>query len=333
MRRVVGTVLVALGAFLIVVAILLPTYVASALVKTPLDQYSTTTATASGATVFDAATLSERQGVDLEATRAVRSDTKRGSVDRVVLDVFVRVTDGSGKELTLTSDRVATDRRTGEAIACCDESVNGAPVAHKGLTYKFPIGTEKRDYTYFDITAKRPYKARYVRTERINGLSTYLFQVAVDPVKVSELEVPGSLVKSDKPSVTVDRYYTNLRSIWVEPDSGVIVKGQEEQKQTLRDENGEDAVTVLEANLVFDDETIKKQVAAAQSSKGTIARLTSILPLVAGLFGVVMLLAGIALLLRPADASAAHAPPQPPNPGSPGHVAGAPTTGASVPHD
>lgn len=332
MRRVVGTVLVTLGAFLLVVAILLPTYVASALIKTPLDQYSTTTATASGATIFSVATLSERENVDLEAIRAVRSDTKRGSADRVVLDVFQRLTDASdGKDLNLTSDRVAMDRRTGEAVACCDEAVNGTPVAHKGLTYKFPIGTEKHDYTYFDITAKRPYKARYLRTERINGLSTYLFQVSVDPVKVSESTLPGSLVKSDQPSVTLDRYYANVRSIWVEPASGVIVKGQEEQKQTFRDENGEDVITVLEANLVFNEETIKNQVKAAQDSKGRIALLTTILPLVAGLLGVVMLLAGIALLLRRAE-TPRPAAPQPPNPGTPGMAPPA-QSGAPVPHE
>ena len=40
------------------------------------------------------------------------------------------------------------------------------------------------------------------------------------------------------PTVTVPRFYDNLRTVWVEPVTGVIVKGQEVQHQVFRDAAG-----------------------------------------------------------------------------------------------
>ena len=67
-------------------------------------------------------------------------------------DVFVKVVDEDGQLVTATTDRVALDRSTSEAVNCCDESLNGAPTKHEGIEYKFPFDAEKKTYQYFDTT-------------------------------------------------------------------------------------------------------------------------------------------------------------------------------------
>ncbi len=45
--------------------------------------------------------------------------------------------------------------------------------------------------------------------------------------------------------------------MWVEPVTGVIVKGQEEQHQVFRDAAGADAVTLVDVTLTFNEKTQK----------------------------------------------------------------------------
>jgi hypothetical protein len=303
MRRVVGGVLLALGSFLIVAALMLPTYAESGLVKIPLDQFSETVAEADGATVFSTKTFAEEQGVKLIATRRVKSDVKSGSSDRVVFDVFLRVEnpalevdDPKNRVISGGTDRVALDRRTSEAVACCNENVNGKDTKHKGLTYKFPFNTEKKTYQYFDNTSLRSYPIRFVDTEDVNGIEAYKFQMTVDPVEIGTVPLAKVIDKNSTES-DAPRFYSNTRTIWVEPRTGVIVKGQEDQKHTARDADGEDAITLVDASLVWNDETIEKQTGEAKKSLDRINMLTRTLPIGLGIAGAVLVLVGLALLL------------------------------------
>lgn len=301
MRRVVGGVLLALGSFLLVAALLLPTYAEARLVKIPLDQFSETVAEADGATIVIPPTFEEKDGVKLVATRRVKADTKNSSEKRVVFDVFVRVedadrvvTDPKLRVITASRDRVALDRRTSEAVTCCNERIDGTDVEHKGLTYKFPFGTEKKTYQYFDNTAKAAGPIRYVGSEQLEGQEVYKFEMNVEPVKIGELPL-GKLIGSTE--TNAPRFYTNTRTIWVEPVSGVIVKGREEQLHTLRNEAGEDKLTLVKADLIWNDATIKKQSDTAKDSKDRIGLVTRVLPLTLGVLGGVLVVFGLVLLV------------------------------------
>ncbi|MDG4835692.1 DUF3068 domain-containing protein [Micromonospora sp. WMMD967] len=298
MRSTSGAILVGVGTFLIVGAVATPLVVAPALVKVPLDQSSVTVSTAQNATVLDFGTLSERSGVNLTAHRAVRGDVKDGNADRAVFNVGVRVIDDADKEITLSTDRVALDRRTAMAVACCAEDINGAPFKHEGLTYTFPFGTEKKTYQYFDNTARKAYPAKYVSTEKLQGLTVYKFEMAVEPVQISEIKVPGSLLGSTEQVVNAGRYYANTRTLWVEPDSGVIVKGQEKQLQTLRDGTGADKIKIIDADLAFTEDTQKQQAKAAKDARGQINLLTTVVPVILGLLGLALVLIGVYLVVR-----------------------------------
>ncbi|TWG15181.1 DUF3068 domain-containing protein [Micromonospora taraxaci] len=298
MRSTSGAILVGVGTFLIVGAVATPLVVAPALVKVPLDQSSVTVSTAQNATVLDFGTLSERSGVNLTAHRAVRGDVKDGNADRAVFNVGVRVIDDADKEITLSTDRVALDRRTAMAVACCAEDINGAPFKHEGLTYTFPFGTEKKTYQYFDNTARKAYPAKYVSTEKLQGLTVYKFEMTVEPIQISEIKVPGNLLGSTEQVVNAGRYYANTRTLWVEPDSGVIVKGQEKQLQTLRDGTGADKIKIIDADLAFTEDTQKQQAKAAKDARGQINLLTTVVPVILGLLGLALVLIGVYLVVR-----------------------------------
>jgi hypothetical protein len=299
MRRVVGAVVLALGTFMVVAAILLPTYVASNLVTTPLNQYTVSVATSDDATVFDVDSLSVQQHVPVEATRTVRADVGASTDDVVVFDEFLVLENTTNdKQITFSSDRVGLDRRSAKAVQGFGASVDDEPTNHVGLEYKWPFDAEKQSYQYFDTTTKKAYNARYVDSENVNGLEAYKYQMEIPATKIGELDVPGNLVGSSAPDVKADRYYSNTRTVWVEPKTGVILKGQENQKQTLRDAAGTDKVTLFAGTLTFDQQTIDEAVSQAKDSINKINLVKTVLPLVVGIVGVILIIVGLFLALR-----------------------------------
>ncbi len=297
MRRPVGLVLLALGVAFLVLAPLLRFYAYPALAKAPLDQDSQTTSIAPDATYLNIGELRVVEGATLTATRRVRGDVAAGTGDRAVWDVFVRV-ENEGALVTASTDRVAFDRATSEAVSCCGESLNGEPVEHQGIEYKFPFDAGKKTYQYFDTTLGAASDMVYKGSEKLEGLSVYRYEQRIEPTKIAELDVPGTLIGRSETSVSVDRFYSNLRRVWVEPATGVIVKGQEEQLSTLRDDTGQDVLTVTEANLTFSDETIAEQVATAEDNKRSLGILRTLGPAVLGLLGLILTIVGLVLVTR-----------------------------------
>lgn len=300
MRRVVGYVLLGLGAFMLVLAPMLRWYALPALLKTPIDQFAESFAPGTG-TVFNPATVSEEQDVRMIAHRTLRGDVAASSDNVGVWDESLLLERRDGGLINATTDRVAWDRKTGYAVNCCNENVDGVPTRHKGLSYKFGFHSKKQSYLFFDTTAKKAFPMRYRSSETIQGLTVYKYVQRVPVTKIGQLEVPGSLVgQPDTPSVTAPRYYDNIRTVWVEPLSGVIVKGQEQQHQVLRDASGQDAVTLIQVTLTFDQRTQRNQANLAKDARSQAALLGTWLPLGLFLGGIVLVVVGI-LLLRPRE--------------------------------
>ena len=303
MRRTVGLVLLALGVAFLVLAPLLRFYALPNLATAPLDQDSQTVSVAENATFLDIGALEQRTGQTLTATRRVRGDVAAGGDNTAVYDVFLRVDDAQGNLVTATLDRVAFDRRTSLAVHCCGEALNGEPTRHEGIEYKFGFGVEKKTYQYFDTTLAKATDMKYASSEKIEGLNTYKFVQRIEPTQIAELEVPGNLIGRTETTVPVQRFYSNTRTVWVEPKTGAIVKGQEEQFSTLRDDSGTDKLTVTEANLVFTPATIKEQAKTAKDGARSITLLGTIGPIALVLLGLVLAGLGLAMALsgRPED--------------------------------
>lgn len=302
MRRAVVYVLTGLAVFLLAIAGLLRFYVVPNLLVTPLDQFAESFAPGTG-TRFDPATLQEVDNVDMVAHRTLRGDVAASSKTVGVWDESVVLSDSQGTLINATTDRVAWDRKTGMAVNCCDENVDGVPTKHKGLSYKFPFGSEKTSYPFFDTTAKVARPMKYQDSEKIQGLTVYRYQMQVGPVQIGQLEVPGDLVGSDEPAVTAPRFYDNTRTVWVEPLSGVIVKGQEKQHQVLRDAAGADAVTLIQVTLTFDERTQKQQADLAKDARSKAALVGTWVPLAALVLAIVCGALAIVLGRREGDDS------------------------------
>jgi hypothetical protein len=277
MRRWLGPVLLGIGVFLLVTAGMMRFYVADRLVVTPIDQYVQTTAVGPGRWL-DGATGQEQTG-DLTAIRTVKGDVPASSEDVAVWDVSVVVQTGTGTMVRTTLDRVAIDRRTAEAVQCCGESSDGEPTRHSGVTYKFPFGTEKRDYTWWEPNSRQAYPAKYVAEEKVQGLTTYKF---IQQVPGQELVRSGATV-----------WFQDARTIWVEPRSGVIVKGNEQLSSTLGDSSGP---TIIQFDVAFDDATQKSLAKLARDAISSIQAVTLWIPLLGLILGLILLAAGFVLL-------------------------------------
>lgn len=308
MRRVLSLGLVAIGVFALVLGLMLRFHAYPRLALVPLNQQSESVSTGENMTVFYPSTLTQESGVQVTATRVVRGDPDAPEAkpdgDVMVWNVGVVIEDTDGTVVSASVDHLCLDRQTNEAVQPCagegiKDSGDGSritaadAVEHSGLSYKFPFNAEKRDYQYFDNSTKQAETMRFDSEEEIEGVNTYKFVQKVPLTKLEDREVPGSLVgQPDVPTVTAERFYENTRTVWVEPYSGIIVKGQEDVEQTLRDRNGQVHVTLFSGTLGFTEETIADAAADAEDARSQLRLVRTVGPLVLVIFGVLAILAG-----------------------------------------
>ena len=292
MRRAIGVVLIGLGVFSIVLAILLPTVVVPRSKKIPLNTDVTVIATGP-AKVLDAAT-GQVKDVNLRATQIVRSDTNASDstnttqnesacivIVQGVTPNCVAATDP--RLLTVTTDRVTIDRKTAEAVHIdgWNEAVNGdTSVRHTALAYEWPIDSKKQPYQFYQPDLKAAFPANFVRTEKINGMTTYVYvsDTGTHPYQIQGI-APGT--------------YTDRRTVWVEPHTGAVLKGQDTQVQTLA--NGQLA---LSTTLTIDDASIASMTKTSEDAINKITLASLWAPLALTVIGLASLIGGWFLLRK-----------------------------------
>jgi len=330
MRRVFGYVLIGLGVLLLVLAPLLRFYVAPKLAVAPLRCTGTTLcdngvslspSAGTAETLFDPTTLTARSQVPLEAQRRVQPDAEVSTPDQTMYNTSQIVNDQKGTQVDGTTARYAFNGHTSQMLDCCHSNVNGVPIEDFSgvMPLKFPFGVEQKDYLYYDDTINQATTAKFVGTDTVEGLTVDKFVQVIAPTKVGTLEVPGALVGVPRKAAYVaDRYYSNTRTMWVEPTTGVIVNGTEDQLQTLRGPDGTDQLTLIKATLVFTPENVSGSVSQAEDGKSQLDLIQKTLPLAALVLGLVALVGGV-LLVRRRDGGSpdAGAPTQPATAGAP----------------
>lgn len=297
MARRVGFVLVFVGLFLLFFGLFERFYAYPRLKKAPLDQYSTPVATGTG-TYFNRSPdrLEEVTGAQLLNKRVVRGDVAAGTDEVAVWDSFNSTIDTADRGvITATQERIALDRVTAQSVQCCGENPR-----HQGLTLKFPFGTEKTTYQFWDGPAQRALPAAYTRTERLEGVDVYRFEQRIDRLDVGDQEIPGALAGDpDTPSLQTNIIYTNLKTLWVEPATGIIVKAQQDVSQVLETPGGEQVLTLLDGTLTYDEATVSANADDAASGATRLRLLGTILPAVALFLGLIAVAAGLVLLRSP----------------------------------
>ena len=342
MRRALGLILLALGVFAVAGAVLLPTYVYPKLAKVPLDQDSTSVLEGTASKVLavtdkGAGPVTEiRENAKLTATARVQANfappEMHADTDYAVWLLAVQVKDDAdGTVLSASKRQVCFNRRTSEGYDsrggsdpnCTKESSYVTELKNKadkdgekppekndykaqlGLNFKFPFGTEQKDYQVYDDNTGKPVTARYTGTEEVNGIETYKFVQNIPDTRLETKSVPGSLVGAAESSVDADLYYRGVNTMWVEPVTGVEVKQQQQQHQELRRAAGGNPTVVFDGTLAYNGKTIAQMVDQIDANKGKLEFLSSTGPLWLGIGGGVLIIVAIVLLAR-------RRPPEPP---------------------
>ncbi|MEU4195527.1 DUF3068 domain-containing protein [Kribbella sp. NPDC026611] len=193
--------------------------------------------------------------------------------------------------LSFVQERVVLDAKTGESVrwnptggdnsgeyitTTLDKADRLKPnpnsalfKGHEGLVLKFPFGTQKKSYTFWDTALRKAFPIDYKRVDHLDGLEVYVFEQVIpkqDLPLAKPLMVPGALVDDrSRPSVAVQRTYQNTRTLWIEPLTGAIIKGQEEQFATIA-YKGDDKLTATKVTIAYDDATVHKNVKGAKEN-------------------------------------------------------------------
>ena len=279
------------------------------------------------------ATLQSAQTVRIDRVRDLDGDNERD------------LTMGTGELkcddalLTSTIDRISVDRKSSvpnnnvnslqlEAVpeggSVDDASVKLDP--RQGFQYKFGFDVQKREYYYYDLNTRQDAPARFVEEKTIHGVKTYHFVSDVPEVNLSNLPNPageaplGTILdmpakwwgisgRGVRPNdrVTMQRFAVAKRHAFVEPVTGTIVYGFEEQHQFFKSPDQSPEIPrairdfrmdAMNATFQWSDDTAKQQAERATHYVNLLKWGGTIIPIILAVLGVLLLAAFVLLFLR-----------------------------------
>jgi DUF3068 family protein len=233
--------------------------------------------------------------VSLRSVRHVRTDSDASTGKVIVFEQGLCIlrddpgaTTCSHSASTLLSvvfERIASDRKSGASVPGYGSALDGTPVVHKGLTLKFPFNVKKgKTYPFWDYNIKGDSPAVYAGTDKIGGLQVYRYTVHTPKTKAELL--PG-----------VAGFYADDRTLWVEPETGVIIKASDKQVKTFTNGSPAAQLTINTA-----PESITTQLNKAKDGRNQIHALSGWLPLTLLIVGIAAAVGAFLLLRRDDDA-------------------------------
>jgi hypothetical protein len=312
-----------LGALVLMVGVLAKPVLYTNLAKVPLDQKTTTVSVGENMSALKASkeSIEVISDVTLKSTREVKGIPGRAKGDSVFWQTGVTSVAVGVAPLNYTQEGVSFNRVTGQATNCCGDFKSAGtvddpnvivPTTHRGLFYKFPFNTQKTTYAWWDVDLGRTEPMKFLRTQQIQGVQTYVFQQKSGPETYAKRTgLPGSLFGTDKP-VDANAVYQNTRTLYIEPNTGVVIKGVEDQNKRL-EATGFAAVPITVGTIAYDAATVKKQAEDFGSKGKLLGFVNGPLTWVGILLGLILIGAGGFLALGGAK-------PRSPRPG-PAHAA------------
>ncbi|MFJ7333872.1 DUF3068 domain-containing protein [Streptomyces sp. NPDC101116] len=308
MRRKAGLVLLALAVFFAALSPLLRWYAFPRLAKVPANQYQDMVLEAKDATLLDYGTMKAEKVSkvtivqtlkgNVEASERIEESAGR---DVVVWDGLSYVVGPDGAMVSRIPERYIFDAHTQEPVHATGEMVDGDPVRRRGIEFKWPFLTEKRDYEYFDAQARVTAPITYEGTRDFRGLEVYYFEQTIPWTKVrfpKTLPVKGLTAEAVAKTGTT-RWYTTVRKFWVEPLTGAPVYGEEIHKEELRGGTllgDRDKVTAFAGHVKMREDYLTHTVDLVKSQRLLVLLMTSYLPW--GFLALGVLLAALALCLE-----------------------------------
>ncbi|HWI42733.1 MAG TPA: DUF3068 domain-containing protein [Nocardioides sp.] len=302
MRSKIASVLVGLGVFLIVAAVLVRAYAYPTLARVPTNYDETTKLEAKGALVFNSdpkVLKTETSDLDISAHTVADSGAKAPD-GKVVWVTSTTLKRPDGSVFQQQRDRVPFDAVSGKAVDCakCDswsEVATGVqvPVVRKGQTLKFPFDTQKKDYLVWDDATGQATTARYEGTAKVDGLTAYKFVQTIKPQIIETREVPGSVFGVEKASVLADMWYGMTRTFYIEPNTGSPVNRVEERQQELRYDGV--VVPAFTGTVKYTAAQVQKSVNDTKSKGAMLGGMKVLYPLVMFLLGLAMVALGLVM--------------------------------------
>lgn len=304
MRRAIGIVLVVLGVGLVAFAGLARYVISPSLSVAPLDLDPNQPSENSGTATmfFDFGTLTAKTDVPVFSNRFTKALTEEsaqlgGNVG--VYRSFTSVVDGNDEILTPV-DAPATyafDRTTSvlqaEGSTVGGTALTADEVAGDALMpLKFPFWVQQKSYSYFDDSIRRGMQMDFVGTEDVQGLQTYRFEGTVEPTQVGESADAAALMPGAPAGFAAPIIYSVQRTLWVDPTTGRIVNGVDKTRQVLRGPDGSDAIVAFDGSVGYTEQNVTDSVAAAKSDASKLQLITTTLPLVALVVGLVLAVVG-----------------------------------------
>jgi len=286
-RKWFGRALLGMGAFLLVAGVLATVWAPGLVKRTPLDVNQVTHLDGT-VKKYDALTGEFPENpVKVESITKTDSDHSGDDIVSwvqttcVVIDVDNAPDCVDGKDPRLvdaSTDVFATDRVSGLAVNDTDYLPADA-TPHEGLMNKWPFDAKKITYPLWDGTAGHAVDAVYDRTETLDGIECYVYEVTITdaPIEIAD---------------GINGTYDNTIEIWVEPETGAIQQQTQDQQRYL-----EDGTQVLDLKIGFTDEQIKTFADDARTNMRLLAMITVWMPIVGFAGGALCVLAGLALLL------------------------------------
>ncbi|MFE9539129.1 DUF3068 domain-containing protein [Streptomyces sp. NPDC006691] len=317
MRRKASLVLLALAVFFGALSPLLRWYAFPRLAKIPPSQYQEAVLEAKNATLIDYATMQSKTVPKVTVVQTLKGNVeaakeigKSAGKDVVVWDTLSYVQGPDGKMVSQIPERYIFDAHSQAPVHATGEMVDGDPVQRKGIEFKWPFLTEKRDYEYFDFQARTSAPIHYKGTQKFHGLDVYYFEQTVPWTKVpypKKMPLPGIDSSTLEKTTGTSLWYTTTRKFWIDPVTGAPVNGEEINQEEMRGGTllgGRDKVTVFAGDVKMRDDYVNYTVDLVKKNRVLVLLLTSYLPW--GFLGLALVLLALSLWLearsrRPSD--------------------------------
>ena len=170
----------------------------------------------------------------------------------------------------------------------------------EGSWLKFPARMDKQSYLYFDPQLRGAYEATFMGEETIDDLPVYVYEQKIaptnvakhyaDPLGTTDVEIDGQRQRAFY-------FHGATRKLWVEPESGMIVKLNESVNDFYGLNDGKEVRPFLRFDGKMDPEDVATKVAQAKTiTEQSDPRAWSLALIVLG--GIVTIIAAV-LALRP----------------------------------
>ena len=138
----------------------------------------------------------------------------------------------------------------------------------------------------------------YVDTDEIDGVTVYRFEQTIPPTEFATIDLPADLLGEEgDETLTAQRMYSNTRTLWVEPNTGVIIDREEQQKSTIA-YDGTDRITATEVVTSYDDATVTGNADKYGSLATQLNLVKNVLPLTFLILGAALIIVGFVLTRR-----------------------------------